>query len=70
MDNIIRTTINKSELTIGMTVELDGHTYTVDKQSLSYCAFMGHSFRGSVYPRTITRIKWKVPTINGYRIEG
>lgn len=67
--NIIRTTINKSELQVGMTVELNGELITVGKRDLSYCSFMGYSFRGSVYPKTITRVQFKVPTGNFVRVE-
>lgn len=65
MDNLIRTTISKSNLEVGMTVELYGELLTVGKEDLSYCSFMGHSFRGSVYPKTVTRVQFTCQTPNG-----
>ena len=64
MSNMIRTIIQKSELKIGMTVEVDGELFTVSKNDLS-SGFLGYSFRGAAYPRKITMVQFAVPTANG-----
>lgn len=67
-DNRVRTTIPLSELRVGMTVEWYGKEYTVNKNDLKYDSFMGYSFRGSCYPKKITRIEFAVPTADGIKL--
>lgn len=69
MSNLIRTTIQISELQIGMTVEHNGQLKTVGKENLTQNEH-GISFCGDASKKTITRVQFKVPTMFGFRIEG
>lgn len=64
MTNIVRTTIKKSELQPGMTVEVDGIIQTVCQNNLMN-TIHGVAFKGSAYPKEITRIQYAVPTAKG-----
>lgn len=63
--DLIRTQIMVSELLPGMTVEYKQELYTVNKNDLQFCPFMGHSFRGDASGKYITRIQFAVQTANG-----
>ena len=65
MENILRTTINISELEQGMTVEHNGNMYTVSRNDVKYDRLWGYSYRGDSSRQTITRIQFAVPTSFG-----
>jgi len=66
MNNVVRTQIEIAQLSIGMTVELDGIFYTVGKGDVKFNDLFGrHSFRGDMSKTTITRIQFAVPTAFG-----
>ena len=65
MENILRTTINISELEQGMTVEHNGNMYTVSRNDVKYDRLWGYSYRGDSSRQTITRIQFVVPTSFG-----
>jgi hypothetical protein len=64
MSNLVRTTIQVSDLQIGMTVEHNGELKTVGKESLTKNEH-GIAFYGDASKKTITRIQFAVPTANG-----
>lgn len=64
MENLIRTKIQVSDLEIGMTVEWNGNLYTVGKESVRKTDH-GMAFNGDASSKTITRVQFLVPTING-----
>lgn len=68
MTNQVRTTIQISDLQIGMTVKHYGNLCTVGKESLSRTDH-GIAFNGDASSKTITRIQFKVPTSTGFRLE-
>ena len=67
MSNIIRKIIHLSELKWANTVEIAGELETVDLKYLRYCSFMGWTYQGKPYRKGITKIIFKVPTLNGFR---
>tara|TARA_R110000851_G_scaffold90122_1_gene196594 strand:- start:1045 stop:1254 length:210 start_codon:yes stop_codon:yes gene_type:complete len=66
MSNIIRKIVPVSELRKGDTVEIDGVLETVNGERIRYCGFMGWTYQGSPFLKGITKIIFKVHTINGY----
>lgn len=64
MSNLVRTTIQVSDLQIGMTVEYMGQLHTVGKESISRTDH-GIAFRGDASSKTITRVQFLVKTLNG-----
>ena len=64
MDNIIRTSINISELRIGMTVEYNKSLHTVGKEDVKN-GFCGFSFKGDASSKNITMVQFAVPTSKG-----
>jgi len=63
--NIVRTTVHLSQIRKGMTVEYQGHLYTVSNDVPKYDSFMGYSFRGDASKQTITMVQFAVQTANG-----
>ena len=64
MSNLVKTTIKKSDLQVGMTVEWNGQLTTVGQENLGN-GIHGISFNGVAYPREITRVQFAVPTASG-----
>lgn len=64
MTNTVITIIKKSDLQAGMTVEVDGVIQTVCQNNLIN-TIHGVAFKGSAYPKEITRIQYAVPTAKG-----
>lgn len=64
MNNLVKTTIQKSDLQIGMTVEVNGILETVGKENLRN-TLHGVAFNGCTYPKEITMVKFAVPTVRG-----
>ena len=64
MSNLVKTTIQKSDLQIGMTVEWDGQLTTVGKENLKR-GFCGTSFNGCAFPKEIVMVQFAVPTAKG-----
>lgn len=69
MDNIIKTYIRIADIKQGMTIEQNDKFYTVSKHDIKYCEFLGHSFKGDSSKKVLKRVQFKVPILNGYRIE-
>ncbi|GAB1358561.1 hypothetical protein MASR1M31_03390 [Porphyromonadaceae bacterium] len=68
-DNIIRTEIKIADLNHGMIVERDVELITVSRKHINYNYLTDtYTFQGDAYRQTITRVQWKVPIKNGYRI--
>lgn len=65
---MLKTQIAISELTPGMTVLFQGRLTTVCKTDLGKDSFMGPTFKGDSSKKSLTRVRWEVPTINGYRL--
>lgn len=68
MNNIIKTTINISDLKQGMTVEYCGRLITVSKNDIRFNDLFGYSFKGDGSKQTITRIQFAVPVSFGIDI--
>ena len=64
MTNLVRTTIQISDLQIGMTVEHEGVLCTVGKESISR-THHGIAFNGDASKKTITMIQFAVQTAKG-----
>lgn len=64
MSNLVKTTIQKSDLQIGMTVEWNGQLTTVGKENLSH-TLHGIAFNGCAFPKEIVRVQFAVTTNNG-----
>jgi len=64
MTNLVKTTINKSDLQIGMTVEWNGQLTTVGKENLKN-TLHGVAFNGSAFPKEIVMVQFAVPTASG-----
>lgn len=64
MTNLVRTIIKKSDLEIGMTVEVDGQLSTVGRENITN-TLHGVAFNGCTYPKEITRVQFSVPTLKG-----
>ena len=64
MSNLIKTTIQKSDLQIGMTVEWCGNLETVGRENLKN-TLHGIAFNGCAFSKTITMVQFAVPTANG-----
>ena len=64
MSNLVKTIINKSDLRIGMTVEVNGQLETVGRENIKN-TLHGVAFNGCAFPKQITRVQFKVPTMNG-----
>ena len=64
MSNLVRTTIQKSDLQIGMTVEWNGELKTVGKENLMN-TLHGVAFNGCAFPKEIVRVQFAVPTAFG-----
>lgn len=64
MSNLVRTSIQVSDLQTGMTVEYNGQLRTVGNNSLSKTDH-GIAFNGDASSKTITRVQFAVPTRNG-----
>jgi len=64
MKNLVKTTIQISDLQIGMTVEHLGKLCTVGKDNISK-TFHGIAFDGDASSKTITMVQFAVPTANG-----
>ena len=69
MNNIIKTDIRIADIKKGMIIEQNDKFYTVSKNDVKYCEFLGYSFRGDSSKKILKRIQFKVPTSNGYRLE-
>jgi riboflavin synthase alpha subunit len=69
MENQVRTTINISDLQVGMTVLHNGVLLTVGKNDFNKNEH-GVSFRGDASSKTITRVQFLVPTLNGEVLRG
>ena len=65
MTNLVKTQINISELKQGMTVEYMGQLLTVSKKDIKFNELFGYSFRGDMSKKSITRVQFSVPTLNG-----
>lgn len=65
MANLVKTTINISDLQQGMTVEFDGQLITVSRKDINYNELFGYSFKGDCSSKTITRVQFAVQTANG-----
>lgn len=65
MNNLVKTTINISDLQQGMTVEYNGELLTVSNKDIKHNELFGYSFRGDCSKKTITRIEFAVPTLFG-----
>lgn len=63
--NLVKTQINLSDLTQGMTVEYKGELLTVSKNDIKQNSFFGYSFRGDSSSQKITMIQFKVQTNKG-----
>ena len=68
MSNIIKTDIRIADIKQGMTIEQNDKFYTVSKNDVKYCKFLGYSFRGDSSKKVLKRIQFKVPTLTGFRI--
>lgn len=64
MSNLVKTTIQKSDLQIGMTVEWNGQLTTVGQENLKN-TLHGMAFNGCAFPKEIVRVQFAVPTANG-----
>jgi|GEM_PF-2470683 len=64
MKNLVKTIIQKSDLKIGMTVELNGQLMTVGKENLK-TTLHGMAFNGSSFPKEIVMVQFAVPTKKG-----
>ena len=64
MSNLVKTTIQKSDLQIGMTVEWNGQLITVGKENLRN-TLHGMAFNGCAFPKEIVMVQFAVPTANG-----
>lgn len=64
MTNLVKTTIQISDLSTGMTVEHNGELKTVGNNSLTR-THHGVAFDGDASSKTITRVQFRVPTKNG-----
>lgn len=69
MNNIIKTDIRITDIKQGMIIEHNNEFYTVCKNDVKYCEFLGYSFKGNSSKKVLKRIQFKVPILNGYRIE-
>jgi len=69
MDNIIKTDIRIADIKQGMIIEQNDNFYTVSKNDVKYCEFLGYSFKGDSSKKVLKRIQFKVPTLTGYRLE-
>lgn len=69
MDNIIKTDIRIADIKQGMIIEQNDKFYTVSKNDVKYCELLGYSFKGDSSKKVLKRIQFKVPILNGYRIE-
>ena len=66
---MIKTDIRIADIKQGMTIEQNGNFYTASKYDVKYCNFLGYSFRGDSSKKVLKRVQFKVPVLNGYRIE-
>ena len=64
MSNLVKTTIQKSDLQIGMTVEWNGQLTTVGKENLKN-TLHGMAFNRCAFPKEIVRVQFAVPTSKG-----
>ena len=64
MSNLVKKTIQKSDLKIGMTVEWNGKLTTVGKENLKK-TLHGVAFNGCAFPKEIVMVQFSVPTANG-----
>jgi hypothetical protein len=64
MNNLVKTTIQKSDLRIGMTVEWNGQLTTVGRENLKNTSH-GMAFNGCAFPKQIVMIQFAVQTIKG-----
>lgn len=69
MSNIIKTDIRIANIKQGMIIEQNDKFYTVSKHDVKYCELLGYSFKGDSSKKVLKRIQFKVPVLNGYRIE-
>lgn len=68
--NIVRSEIRISELQQGMTVEKNWHLITVSKKHITFDSLFGrYCFQGDGSKEFITRVKFKVQTASGFRLE-
>ena len=63
MSNLVKTKIQVSDLTVGMTVEHNGQLHTVGKNSISKTNH-GIAFNGDASSKTIILVQFAVPTAN------
>jgi hypothetical protein len=66
---IIKIVTHLADLRYCNTVEINGNIETVDQKYLKFCPFMGWTYKGQQYREGITKVIFKVPTIDGYRYE-
>ena len=64
MSNLVKTTIQKSDLQTGMTVEWNGQLTTVGNENLKNTS-NGMAFNGCTFPKEIVMVQFAVPTANG-----
>ena len=65
MGNQVHIQTHLSDIRGGDTVLVKGVLTTVGNKDIKRCSFMGTSIFGSSYPRTITKVLFKVPTNKG-----
>lgn len=66
-DIVLKSVVSVANLHECEMVEIGGYVCTVNKK---YINAKDSVYAGERYPNGITRIQFKVPTANGFRIEG